>query len=99
MSAAGIYAQRWRFGEKTDIIIVGPGIPALHHSDGVPVYQVIEHERGFPVRFADGRTANLLAYPSTWPAPGGFRGVVIYAKHERLQWKGPIPVFDIDVDV
>ena len=56
----------------TACLVIGDGVPRIHHSDGIPVYQVIESDRGIPILMKDRTIKNLLAYPSTWVAPGAY---------------------------
>lgn len=95
MSSAGIYAQVIERGLAVQsCLIVGAGIPRIHHGDGCPVYLVAEHHLGTLIRDHQQKTLELLAYPVAWPGPGKFRERWVYAKHERLKWDAPIPLFD-----
>lgn len=100
MSAAGIYGELWSPREKiADVLIIGARVPRLHHSNGIPVYQVVDHPKGSLLALHNGDEARLLAYPSDWPAPGSSgEGRYIYAKHERLPWHGPVLCFDTPLD-
>ena len=94
MSAAGVYAEIIREGRPAgQCLLIGSRIPRLHHSDGIPVYLVIEHPDGVELSTAAG-IARLLAYPSAWPRHGSRGEAWVYAKHERLQWKALIPLHD-----
>lgn len=96
MTTRGVYGTVIEAGrELGPCLIIGRSVPRIHHSDGVPVYLVLEHERGMPVRCTDGRERSLLAYPSDWPAPGEHDSDrFVYAKHERLGFNAPVPLFD-----
>lgn len=104
MSSAGLFATVYEDGKAVgDCLIIGREVPRLHHSDGIPVYLVVAHDDGVPVTLLrpdkhgyQGRTVKLLAYPSAWPAIGGPSGRVVFAKHERLRWSAPIPLFDVE---
>jgi len=79
---------------RTPCLIIGDGVPKVHHSDGMPVFNIIEHEDGIPIRCKNGRLRNLLAYPSHWPAHGEYTvNEWVYAKHEHLAWDALIPCF------
>ena len=78
-------------------IIIGKDVPRVHHSDGVPVYMIVEHPEGLPVAVNIHTKSpvikNLLAYPSHWAAPGCQGDQFIYAFRE-MPWNALIPVFD-----
>lgn len=94
MSAAGVIGEIYREGRQVGhCLLIGPRIPRIHHSDGIPVYLVVEHHHGIEISTVAG-ALTLLAYPSAWPSPGGIGESWVYAKHERMQWNAPIPVFD-----
>lgn len=95
MSSAGLHAEIFGGGrEPIPALLIGHSVPRLHHSDGKPVYLVVEHARGVPIICRDGQHRQLLAYPTDWPGPGERSDRVIFAKHERLPWEAPIPCFD-----
>lgn len=96
MSSAGIYAQVIERGLAVQsCLIVGAGIPRIHHGDGCPVFLVTEHHLGTLIRDHKGTPHELLAYPSAWPGPGRRSADRwVYAKHERLAFDAPIPLFD-----
>jgi len=100
MSTAGIHATLYQDGLPIGAaMMTGSLIPRIHHSDGVPVYFVIQHPRGIAVTFDDGITRPMLAYPVTWPVPAERAwSKVIHAEHERLPFSAPIPVFDKEYD-
>ncbi len=77
------------------VLLVGSEIPRIHHSDGIPIYLVVEDDdAGIPVRCKNGRLRNLLTYPSHWPTPGSHDPELwAYATHERLPWDALIPCF------
>jgi hypothetical protein len=94
MSAAGVFADIIRNGRPDgQCLLIGPRIPRIHHSDGIPVYMVVEHHHGIELSTVSG-LASLLAYPSAWPGPGARGECWLYAKHERLQWNALIPLHD-----
>lgn len=98
----GILAEVRDGGRKVmDCLVIGRGVPKIHHADRVPVYLVAEHPRGSVQMLKDQRTrVPLLAYPVAWPGPGRQpEGRYIFAQHERLAWAGPVPLFDQEVDV
>lgn len=100
MTTAGIYADIYEPGRVTlPVIAIGDGVPRLHHSDGSPVYLIVEHEQGADILCRDGRHRRLLAYPSSWPAPGHRSDRILLARHERLRWDAPIPCFDLELDL
>ena len=79
-------------------LLFGAGIPRIHHSDGVPVFHVIEHPDGFPVVMDNGTKAGeikkLLAYPSHLPGPGTWsRDEWVYAYTEPMPFNALIPCF------
>jgi len=84
---------------RTNCIIIGKDVPRVHHSDGVPVYLIVEHPDGLPVvvnnRTKSPAIKNLLAYPSHWAAPGCQGDQFIYAFREPMPWNALIPVFDV----
>jgi hypothetical protein len=95
MSAAGVHAEIIRDGKAIGpCLLIGQKIPLIHHSDGVPVYLVVEHADGCLVSMPGNRLVKLLAYPSAWPSPGQRGETWVYARHERLQWNAPVPLFD-----
>lgn len=102
MSHAGIYAKLVEAGpvregdsvRDREVLIIGQGVPRIHRSDGIPVYLVTEHELGDTLSMRDGSRRRLVAYPSDWPGPGEASGRFVYARHENLQWDGPVRVFD-----
>lgn len=84
---------------KNPCLLIGDGVPRIHHSDGIPVYLVIESDRGIPIRCKNAALKNLLAYPSHLPAPGGYNpDRWLYAHHEQLPWNALIPCFDKEPD-
>lgn len=92
---AGIHASILRDGLPAEpVLLVGFGVPRIHHSDGLPVYHVTEHRNGQAVRLINGKTAQLLAYPSGSVGPGRHTGLFVYARHERLAFNAPLPLFD-----
>lgn len=96
MSSAGIYAQVIERGIAVQsCLIVGVGIPRIHHGDGCPIFLVAEHHLGAMIRDHQQQTHELVAYPVAWPGPGK-RSLDrwVYAKHEALPWDAPIPLFD-----
>lgn len=75
-------------------LLIGELVPRIHHSDGIPVYVVIEHDQGIPIVGKDKRLRNLLAYPSHYPGPGEHvPDEWLYASHEQLPWDALIPCF------
>jgi hypothetical protein len=96
MSTAGIYASIVADGDSTKhCLLIGDGVPHIHHSDGMPVYMVIESERGIPIMLKDHSIRNLLAYPSSWVGPGEYNhDHWLFAEHENLAWHALIPCFD-----
>lgn len=82
-----------------DCLVIGHGIPKIHHSDGLPVYLVTENAAGLPIELRDGTRVHLLAYPSNWPAPGDHNpDHWLELNHERLPWDGRrarVPCFDV----
>ena len=104
MSDRGIYGSiiGAEDGNQPTCLIIGKCVPRMHHSDGVPVYLVIEHPEGIPVVLNDdGRTSleikTLLAYPSHWAAPGCKSERFIYAYREPMPWQALIPIFDVSL--
>ena len=107
MTDRGIYGVVTDGSENlADCLLIGEDIPRVHHSDGVPVYLVVEHDQGLPVAVANGTKANrfkrLLAYPSHWPGPSTSQGEHedmhkwVYAYHEPMPWNALIPLFDLE---
>lgn len=95
----GLLAEIRQGGVKVqEVLIIGQGVPRIHHADRVPVYMVVEHQRGSVQTLKDRRTrVPLLAYPSSWPAPGA-RAVdrYIFAEHAQLTWSAPVPIYDVE---
>ncbi len=93
---AGIWGTVYHKGVSvSDCLIIGRGVPHIHHAYEIPVYLVAEHELGAAVRFKDGVVRKLLAYPSGWPGPGeATPHRYIVALHAHLAWWGGIPLFD-----
>lgn len=98
MSAAGIHGVITDgMDQKHPCLVIGDHIPRIHHSDGIPVYLVIESEAGMPVICKNGQERQLLAYPSHWPGPGEYLGHEwLFAYHEQLPWDAAIPCFNGD---
>lgn len=95
MSAAGILGDIYFEGRAVgQCLLIGAKVPRIHHSDGVPVFQVAQHDDGTPIGLPGNRMVKLLAYPSAWPKHGTHAGRWVYAKHERLAWNAPVPLFD-----
>jgi len=97
----GLLAEVYEEGRKVgDCLIIGRGVPRVHHADRVPVYLVAQHPRGSLQQLKDQRTrAPLLAYPSAWPGPGTHgKGRFIYAQHAQLVFLAPVPLFDQEPD-
>lgn len=91
----GIHAHVLRDGHQAEqILLIGAGIPRIHHADRVPVYLVLEHRRGTPIKCIDGKIRRLLVYPSGATKPGRPTGLYVYAHHERLAFDAPLPLFD-----
>lgn len=89
MSDRGVFALVVRRGEAPKTcIIIGKMIPRIHHSDGVPIYLVVEGPDG-----AD----DWQAYPSHWPAPGLNDGKTMiyldYRDYYRHKRTAPVPCF------
>lgn len=99
MSTAGLYAEVFESGLLVEhCLLIGAMVPRLHHSDGMPVYVVTEHDAGVPITLKDGSTVKLLAYSSARPGPGRRQpDRVVFTLHERLPWSTPIPLFDGDI--
>lgn len=98
MSDRGIYAIITNgvhgFG---DCLIVGYGVPRVHHTDSLPVFVVTQNLAGLPVKLKNGARERLIAYPSHWPAPREHNpDHWIYASHEHLPWDAMIPCFDAE---
>ena len=84
---------------KDPCLLIGDGVPRIHHSDGIPVYLVIESDEGIPILGKDNRLRNLLAYPSHLPSPAAYNpNSWLYAHHEHLPWDALIPCFDGGVE-
>lgn len=102
MSTAGIRGQKFPGMDSRDptyaCLLIGPAIPRIHHSDGLPVYFLTDHPQGIPTVMNDGTVVRLLAYPSAWPGPGARGGSFVFARHERLPFNAIIPVFDVRED-
>ena len=100
MSTAGIYGSIIDDrGEQTPCLLIGPNVPRIHYGDGLPVYMVIENDLGIPIQCKDKRLRNLLAYPSSMPAPGDYSpGRWLYADHADLPWSALVPLFDTRVN-
>lgn len=98
MSHAGVYAQVIERGIAVKTcLLVGAGIPRIHHGDGVPVYLVTEHKRGSPIADFAHKVRTLVAYPVAWPGPGGrMPDRWVYAKHESMRFDAPVPLFDLE---
>jgi len=96
VSDRGIHATVYdELGERVGhCLMIGPRIPRLHHSDGLPVMFVTEHLDGSLITDRQGQSARMLAYPSTLPGPGQWRGRYIWANYERLPFVAPIPLHD-----
>ena len=98
MSSCGIHAVITSGKPKTlaePCLLIGEGVPRIHHSDGIPVYLVIESEEGIPILQKNGRIKHLLAYPSHWSAPGKYNhDHWLHGSHEHLAWHALIPCFD-----
>lgn len=93
----GLHAEIRVGGQKImDCLIVGKGVPRIHHADRVPVFLVVEHPRGSVQMLKDKRTrVPLLAYPIAWPGPGKHAtDRYIFAQHAQLSFDGPVPLFD-----
>lgn len=96
----GLLAEIRVSGQKVmDCLIIGRGVPRIHHADRVPVFLIAQHPRGSIQQLKDKRTrVPLLAYPSSWPGPrvrGGDR--YVFAQHAQLPFDGPVPLFDQEV--
>lgn len=93
---AGIYGSIVNGRELQErCLVIGDGVPRIHHSDGLAVYLVIESDDGIPVLMKDHGLKNLLAYPSHWPAAGEYNPKRwLFAEHEHLAWHALIPCFD-----
>lgn len=93
----GLLAEVCEGGRKVmDCLILGRGVPRIHHADRVPVFLVVEHPRGSAQLLKDKRSrVPLLAYPIAWPGPGE-RGIdrYVFAQHAQLAFDGPVPLFD-----
>lgn len=95
MSAAGVIGSIVEQGKPVgDCLLIGAGVPRIHHSDGIPVFLVVEHPEGTELTTRGHLRQRLLAYPSAWPRPGGRGERWVFAKHEALQWSGLLPLFD-----
>lgn len=96
MSSAGIYGQVIERGVAVaPCLVVGAGIPRIHHADSVPVYLVTEHHLGTLIRDRAHKPLELLAYPVAWPGPGRRSADRwVYAHHENMRFDAPIPLFD-----
>lgn len=93
----GLLAEIRVGGRKVkDVLIIGTGVPRIHHADRVPVYLVTQHMRGSMQTFKDKRTRiPLVAYPAAWPGPASRSGdTFIFAEHASLKWDAPVPVFE-----
>lgn len=100
MSYCGIHGVLTDGRERHDpVLLVGAKVPRVHHSDGMPIYLVVEdNDAGLPVRCKNGDLVNLLAYPSHCPSHGDQDpGLYLYAKHEYLPWETLIPCFTGEV--
>lgn len=96
MSYCGIHGVLTDGKERQDpVLLVGSRVPRIHHSDGMPIYLVLEDDAvGIPVRCKNGALVNLLAYPSHCLGPGDHDPELwLYAKHEYLPWDALIPCF------
>ena len=69
-------------------------MPRVHHSDGIPVLYVTQHQDGPEIHYRTGESHRTLAYPSAWPAPGARSSRYVYARHEWLPWDAPVPIYD-----
>ena len=79
---------------KDPCLVIGDLVPRRHHSDGIPVYVIVEHASGIPIVGKDKRLRNLLAYPSHYPGPGEHMpDEWLFASHEQLPWEALIPCF------
>ncbi len=75
MSWGGLMGEIFDNGEKVgDCLVIGGRIPRIHRGDGLPVYFVRQHDDGTDIQFRNGITRKMLAYPSSWPSPGGGAG-------------------------
>ena len=73
MSSCGIHGVLTDGVNRRDpCLLIGSDVPRVHHSDGIPVYLVIESDEGIPILGKDKRLRNLLAYPSQLPAPAAY---------------------------
>ena len=95
MSSCGIHGVLTDGKARHDpVLLVGSRVPLVHHSDGIPVYLVVEGNDGIPVRCKNGSLVNLLAYPSHCPSHGEQNpGLYLFAKHDYLPWETLIPCF------
>jgi hypothetical protein len=96
----GLLAEIHENGRKVeDCLIIGRGVPRIHHADRVPVFLVTEHARGSIQRLKNARDrVPLLAYPVAWPGPGRHsRSRYIFAHHAELTFEAPVPLFDQEV--
>ena len=102
MTTRGIYGIITDGKERRDpCLIIGASIPRVHHSDGIPVFLVVDHPQGWPVQINDGtkagRIRRLLAYPSAWPGPGEENpGLWIYAYVEPMPFNTLVPLFNLE---
>ncbi len=97
MSYRGIHGVLTDGKERREpVLLVGAQVPRIHHSDGIPIYLVVEDDNaGIPVRCKNGNLVNLLAYPSHWPTHGTHDPELwAFAEHERLPWQALIPCFN-----
>lgn len=98
MSDRGVHAWLVSDEESQNCLLIGKHVPRVHHSDGIPVYLVVEHPRGIPTIINNGgktpAVKNLLAYPSHWVGPGKSSGRWIFAYREPMPFNAMLPVFD-----
>ncbi len=98
MSDRGIYGVLVTDGGRVTCLLIGEHVPRVHHSDGIPIYLVVEHPRGIPTAVNNGTKTpdikNLLAYPSHWIGPGKPSGHWIFAYREPMPFNAMLPVFD-----
>lgn len=90
----GIHGSIVEDGRERPCLLIGQLVPRLHHADGIPVYQVVQHRLGTNVQCADGVERRLLAYPADWPGPKWRGGRHVYARHPDLPFNAPLPIFD-----
>lgn len=90
----GVFANIIRNGRPAEeVLVIGSLVPKIHHADRVPVYLIRADECGALIALNGGRLARLLAYPSDAAGPGERTGLYVWARHERLPFNAPVPIF------